>query len=55
MDTKKLVVVECLYKDDVACCDENGVTCLYEVVVPFFDNNNRDGFDVDFFLAHLLE
>ena len=48
-------MVEWLDKDEVAYCyddfvawfDEDVVTCLYK--------NNKDDFDVDFILAHLLE
>ena len=50
MYRKKLDVVECLYKDEVACCGED-----FCGVVAYLDNNNNDDFDVDFTLAHPLE
>ena len=55
MDTQKLGVVECLDKDEVACCDEDVMACLDEGVVECLDKNNKDDFDVDFFLAHPWE
>ena len=47
MDTNKLGVVECLYKDEVACVDDYVLACL--------DNNDKDYFYVDFLHAHPLE
>ena len=55
MDTKKLVVVECLDKYEVACADEDVGAYLDEGVLACLDNNNRDDFDVDFLYAHPLE
>ena len=43
MDTKKLGLVECLDKDEVACGDEYMVACLDEVVLGYLDNNDKDG------------
>ena len=55
MNTKKLVVVECLYKDDVAFFDEEVGSYLNEGVIKCLDNNNKDDFGVYIFLEHLLE
>ena len=55
MDTKKLGVVECLDKYEVACCDEDVVACFYEGVVKCLDKNNKEDFDIYFILAHPLE
>ena len=54
MDTNKFVVVEILYSDGVECCDGDSVACLDEGVVAYFDKNNKDSFDVYFFLSHPL-
>ena len=43
MDTKKLGLVECLDKDEVACGDEYMVAYLDEVVLEYLDNNDKDG------------
>ena len=51
---KKLGVVTCLDNYMVSCSDYGGLTCLYEVVVEYLDNNNKDNFDVDFLLARPL-
>ena len=52
---EKLGVVTCLDNYMVSCSDYGGLTCLYEVVVEYLDNNNKDNFDVDFLHAHPLE
>ena len=55
MDTHKLGVVEFLDKDEVECCDEDVVACLDKGVLASLDNNNKDGFYVNFLLAHPLK
>ena len=48
MYTNKLVVVEFLDKDEVACGDEYVVSSLDEGVLACFDNNDKDDFYVNF-------
>ena len=55
MDTNKLGVVEFLDKYEVACGDEDVVTCLYKGVLACLENNYKNDFDVDFLNAHPLE
>ena len=47
--------VECLYKDEVAWYDDYEVEWLYEGILAHLDNNNKDGFGVDFILSHPLK
>ena len=47
METKKLDVVECLDKDDLAWLDEG--------VLEYLKNNNKYYFDVELLHAHSLE
>ena len=42
-------------KYDVEYYDEDVLALLDEGVVKCLDNNNKDGFDVDFILPHPLE
>ena len=55
MDTKKLVVLECLDKDDVAYGEKYVLVCLDEGVLECLDNNDKDHFNVDFLHARPLE
>ena len=55
MDKKKLGVVECLYKVEVACCDEDVVACFDEGLLACLDKNNKYDFDVYFLHAPPLE
>ena len=55
MDTKKFGVVEWLYKDEVACGDEDVVACLYWGVLACLDKNYKDDFDVGFLHTNPLE
>ena len=55
MDLEKLGMVACLYNYEVACCDEDVVVLLYEGLMVWLENNNKDYFDVDFLLVHPLE
>ena len=54
IDINKLVVVGFLYKDEVACCDENLLACLDECVVECLYKDNNDCFYVGFLLANPL-
>ena len=54
MDTNKLGVVDWLDKYEVACGDEYVLAWLYESVLAYLDNNDKDDFDVDFLHAHSL-
>ena len=54
MDTKKLVMLECLDKDEVEFFYEDVLECLDEGAVKCLDNNNRDDFNVSFLLVHPL-
>ena len=54
MDTTKLGVLECLYKDGVSYFDEDVSVYLDEVVVECLYNNNKDNFDAYFILANPL-
>ena len=55
MDTNTLGVMECLDKYEIACCDEGLVECLDEGLLACLGNNNKENFDVYFFLSHPLE
>ena len=48
-------MLECLDKDEVSCFHEDFVAYSDEGVVKYLDNNNKDDFDVDFLLAHILK
>ena len=50
MYTHKIGVVEFLDKCEVVCCDDDVVTWLDDGVVACLDKNNKDGFDMDFYL-----
>ena len=55
MGTNKFVVVECLDKYEVACCDEDFGISFDEGVLACLDNNNKRDFDGDFLHSHPLE
>ena len=47
-------MVKCVYKYEVAYCGEDAMACLDWGVLEVLDNNNKDGFYVDFLLVHPL-
>ena len=45
MVPRKLGVLECLDKYEVACCAEEVVACFDEGVLVLLDKDNKDDFD----------